>query len=282
MNLRLGFSPCPNDTFIFHALLHELVQGPKVHWEPHLEDVETLNQWALEGRLDVTKLSFHAYAKCSQHYQLLNTGAALGFGCGPLVIARHPMTADQLEDAVIAIPGELTTANFLFQLAYPLVRQRKVMPFSEIENAVLEGRVDAGVIIHENRFTYAQKGLTKLMDLGEYWESETGLPIPLGGIFVRRDLPVDLKMDIQKAIGASVRYALDHPTASASFIQCHAQEMDPEVTRQHIDLYVNEYSADLGETGQGAVRELYAKAVNTGIIPLEPQDIFCPIYANDL
>ncbi len=282
MNLRLGFSPCPNDTFIFHALLHELVQGPKVHWEPHLEDVETLNQWALEGRLDVTKLSFHAYAKCAQHYQLLNTGAALGFGCGPLVIARQEMTSDELMSGVVAIPGELTTANFLFQLAYPRVRQRKVMAFSEIEDAVIRGQVDAGVIIHENRFTYAQKGLVKLIDLGEFWEQETGLPIPLGGIFVRRDLPLDLKLEIQKAIGMSVQYAWDHPEASTAYIRCHAQEMNAEVTRQHIQLYVNAYSADLGDTGRAAVRGMYAKAVEAGILVREPGDMFCPMHILDL
>ncbi len=278
MNLRLGFSPCPNDTFIFHALLHELVQGPKVHWEPHLEDVETLNQWALDGKLEVTKLSFHAYAKCSQHYQLLNTGAALGFGCGPLVIARQSLTPEQMRDAVIAIPGELTTANFLFQLAYPQVKHRKVMPFSEIEDAVLNDRVDAGVIIHENRFTYAQKGLIKLVDLGEFWEKETGLPIPLGGIFVRRDLSLKLKIDIQNAIGASVRYAWKHPQASSAYIRCHAQEMAEEVTRQHIQLYVNQYSADLGETGRAAVKGLYAKAVSMGLLTEEPLDPFCAVH----
>lgn len=274
MNLRLGFSPCPNDTFIFHALLHGLIESPKVHWEPHLADVETLNQWAMSGRLDVTKMSFHAAAYCHQHYQLLNAGAALGFGCGPLLIARTNLTTDQVNQGVIAIPGDLTTAHFLFKLAYPEAKSIRIMVFSEIEDAVLNGLVDAGVIIHENRFTYAEKGLVNLLDLGAKWEETTGLPIPLGGIFIRRDLPILLKKAIDQAIAASVRYAWAHPEASSEYVRCHAQEMAPEVVNQHIQLYVNNYSADLGILGRDAVYGMYAKAVDSGLLKSMPKAFF--------
>lgn len=274
MNLRIGFSPCPNDTFIFHAMIHGLVHGPKVHWEPHLEDVEQLNQRALRGEYDVTKLSFHAYARCHQHYQLLTSGAALGFGCGPLLISREPMTLEEINRARIAIPGELTTAHFLFRLAYPQATNRTTMIFSEIENAVLRGEADAGVIIHENRFTYQEKGLTLIQDLGQYWETRTGSPIPLGGIAIRRGLDDHLKVMIQEQIANSVRYAWAHPQASADYIQCHAQEMDPRVTRQHIELYVNDYSADLGTLGRQAITKLYAEAVQSGILEEMPVDLF--------
>ncbi len=276
MNVRLGFSPCPNDTFIFHALLHELVHSPKVRWEPHLADVETLNQWALTGRLEVTKMSFHAAAYCSRHYQLLNAGAALGFGCGPLLISKSQLTEEQVNQGVIAIPGELTTAHFLFKLAFPESKSIRIMVFSEIEEAVVRGEVDAGVIIHENRFTYADKGLIKILDLGERWEETTGLPIPLGGIFVRRDLPAPLKKEIEQAIAASVRYAWAHLDASSEYVRCHSQEMAPDVVNQHIQLYVNDYSADLGPLGRDAVKGLYMKAIESGLLSSISEDFFLP------
>lgn len=274
MKLRLGFSPCPNDTFLFHALLHKLVEGPKVHWEPHMEDVESLNQLALTGQLDVTKLSFHAYAYCAHLYQLLNTGSALGFGCGPLLIARSFLTDEQIRDSVIAIPGELTTAHFLFKMAYPEAKNTRTIVFSDIENAILNEEVDAGVIIHENRFTYMDKGLIQIKDLGAYWEEKTGLPIPLGGIFVRRDLSLDLKLAIEQAIGESVRFGWAHPEASTDFIRCHAQEMAPDVIRQHIQLYVNAFTEDLGQRGREAVTGMYGQASDLHLIPAIPESIF--------
>jgi 1,4-dihydroxy-6-naphthoate synthase len=274
MDLTLGYSPCPNDTFLFHALIHGLVDTPKVQWQVHLDDVEQLNRQALEGRLDVTKLSFHAYAYCWQHYQLLDAGSALGFGCGPLLISLEAHRDSPPESLRIAVPGDLTTAHFLLKLAYPQANRKVFMRFSEIEGAILDGQVDAGVIIHENRFTYADKGLLLIRDLGEYWESLTGAPIPLGGIAVRRSLPEEVKRAINRSLARSVRYARTHPEASADYVGAHAQEMDPAVCRRHIDLYVNAYSEDLGTTGRQAIRHLYAQALSAGAIPSLPQGLF--------
>lgn len=274
MLLTVGYSPCPNDTFLFHALVHGLVGDPKVRWEPHLHDVETLNEMALHGKLPVTKLSFHGYAHCWERYQLLRAGSALGFGCGPLLITRPGLEATPPEAMRIAVPGRLTTAHFLLMLAYPDAKDKHFMVFSDIERAVLDGRVDAGVIIHENRFTYAEKGLALIRDLGAWWESHTGAPIPLGGIAVRRDLDEDLKRSIGRDLAASVRYAWSQPTASADYVACHAQEMDTEVMHQHIALYVNTFTEDIGTLGQAAVERMYQEAFSKGLLSSLPQDIF--------
>lgn len=274
MPVTIGYSPCPNDTFIFHALIHGLIEGPKVQWNPLTEDVESLNEKALRGELPITKLSFFAYAFCHQHYQLLDAGAALGFGCGPLLITTPSNRHKPVEEMTIGIPGQYTTAHFLFSLAYPSAKQKYFMVFSEIEAAVQNGVVDAGVIIHENRFTYQERGFVAIQDLGAYWETQSGKAIPLGGIAIRRDLDEAFKWEVQEALAASVLYAKNNPAASAAYVASLAQEMDPEVRRQHIDLYVNDYSIRLGVTGRTAIQDLYHIAFSNGVIPELPQHIF--------
>ncbi|MVT10857.1 1,4-dihydroxy-6-naphthoate synthase [Chitinophaga tropicalis] len=261
MELTLGFSPCPNDTFIFDAMVNGKINTNGLTFKTQLEDVETLNKWAMQGKLAITKLSFGVYRKVQDQYELLNSGSALGRGCGPLLIAKKDIPQDKLKDCKIAIPGENTTANLLFSIAFPEVKQKEVMIFSDIENAVLDGRVDAGVIIHENRFTYQQKGLVKIIDLGEYWESTTGSPIPLGGIFIRKDVPDEVKQAVDKLVHDSLQYSYKHYPALSSYVTEHAQEMDESVMRQHIDLYVNDFSLGLGEAGRAAVDRLMKAAV---------------------
>lgn len=256
MQITIGFSPCPNDTFIFDALVNSKIDTEGLSFDTRLEDVETLNKWAFQGKLDVTKLSFAAGLKVADKYRLLNSGSALGRGCGPLLIAKKNIPLAEVKDLTIAIPGENTTANLLFGIAFPHVQQKKVMLFSEIEQAVLNGEVDAGVIIHENRFTYQQKGLVKLIDLGEYWETQTGQPIPLGGIFIRKDIPAHIQQQVDRLIQHSLQLSFAaYPTLSA-YVKDHAQEMDEHVMRQHIDLYVNRFSLDLGPEGHLAVEKL--------------------------
>lgn len=260
MNLSLGFSPCPNDTFIFDALVHEKINTCGLSFAPLLADVQELNEMAVHGTLDITKLSYAAFPAVSQQYQLLPSGGALGRGCGPLLLSNRLIEPDELENLTVAIPGAMTTANLLLDHAFPSIRNKTALLFSDIEQAVLDGAVDAGVIIHENRFTYASKGLVKLMDLGEHWEQTTGQAIPLGGIAIKRSLPDDVKLTVARLVRESVEFAFTNPNASAEYVRCHAQEMRPEVTRQHIDLYVNHYSVDLGEDGRAAVRHLFTKS----------------------
>jgi 1,4-dihydroxy-6-naphthoate synthase len=265
-SVSIGFSPCPNDTFIFDALVHGRIDTGGLVFEPILEDVETLNRMAMAGKLDVTKLSYHAYCYATEQYQLLQTGSALGRGCGPLLVAKRPLSGSEIEAGPIAIPGNYTTANLLFSLAYPRAKIKTALVFSAIEESVLNGKAVAGVIIHENRFTYADKGLHKIIDLGEYWEQQTQSPIPLGGIVVRREWPEDLKQQVNRLVGESVAYAFAHPEVSKPYVCAHAQEMNESVMQQHIDLYVNEYSLALGLSGQHAVRILFEKALETGLI----------------
>ncbi len=272
--ITLGYSPCPNDTFIFDALIHQRIDTEGLEVEVVLGDVEELNQRAFRGDLDVTKLSFHAFAHCTDHYQLLDSGSALGNNCGPLLIAREamPAKAATVDPLSIAIPGKYTTANFLLHLAFPGAQHRKEVLFSDIEAQVVNQEVDAGLIIHENRFTYAAKGLKKLIDLGEFWETETGSPIPLGGIVVKRELPGGLKQKVNRLIRKSVEYAFEHPKDSLPYIREHAQEMDEAVMYAHIDLYVNRFSVDLGPEGKKAVRTLFDRAQKLGIVPeIHPQ-----------
>jgi len=258
MHLTLGFSPCPNDTFIFDAMVNNKIDTNGITFNTALEDVETLNKWALEGRLAITKLSFAVYRKVREQYRLLNSGSALGRGCGPLLIAKEPIAQEDIKNCKIAIPGEHTTANLLFSIAFPGAQRKEVMLFSDIENAVLEGRVDAGVIIHENRFTYQQKGLVKIIDLGEFWENTTGSPIPLGGIFIRKDVPEPVQQQVDALIHQSLQYAYRQYPQLSGYVKQHAQEMDEQVMRQHIDLYVNDFSLDLGAEGHAAVNKLLA------------------------
>lgn len=260
MELTLGFSPCPNDTFIFDAMVNNKIDTKGLTFNTRLEDVETLNKWALEGKLDITKLSYGVLPKVLHQYELLNSGSALGRGCGPLLIAKKPIDKENIKDCKIAIPGINTTANLLFSTAFPDAKNKEILVFSDIENAVLDGRADAGVIIHENRFTYQQRGLVKIIDLGEYWESTTGSPIPLGGIVIRKSLPAELKQQVDKLIHDSLQESFKHYPTLSPFVTSHAQEMEESVMRQHIELYVNDFSLDLGEAGRAAIDRLMAAA----------------------
>jgi 1,4-dihydroxy-6-naphthoate synthase len=272
--IRIGYSPCPNDTFIFDALTHGRIDTNGVLFSEVLADVEALNRMAGSGELEVTKLSFHAYMHLLDKYTLLHSGAALGNNCGPMLIAKQAFALNELKHKRIAIPGKMTTANFLLDFALPEAENRIEMIFSDVEDAVLNGEVDAGLIIHENRFTYQDKGLVSLIDLGEYWESHTGHPIPLGGIAVRRDLDLDLQQQISEWVRQSVEYAFEHPEESLPYIRLHAQEMDPEVMKKHIDLYVNDYSVDLGAKGRQAVLYMYRSMVGQGRIAESIEPIF--------
>ncbi|RAJ73929.1 1,4-dihydroxy-6-naphthoate synthase [Chitinophaga dinghuensis] len=260
MHLTLGFSPCPNDTFIFDAMVNNKIDTNGFTFDTNLEDVETLNNWAIQGKLDVTKLSFAVFLKVRDQYELLNSGSALGRGCGPLLIARDNISLDDIKNKTIAIPGENTTANLLFSIAFPEAKNKKIMVFSDIENAVLNGEADAGVIIHENRFTYQLKGLKKLMDMGEYWEQTTGNPIPLGGIFIKKDISAEKRAALDQLIHQSLQHAYTEYPALSAYVKSHAQEMDEQVMRQHIDLYVNNFSLDLGKEGHAAVDALMSAA----------------------
>ena len=259
MKLTLGFSPCPNDTFMFDALVHSKVDTEGLEFEVVMEDVEALNQRALNNDLEVTKLSYHAFLHCVQDYALLNSGSALGRNCGPLLIQQKGNAA-LTSNSEIAIPGKNTTANLLLNIAFPHLQNKVEMLFSDIEQAVIDGEVDAGLIIHENRFTYQDKGLEKIQDLGEFWEGETGLPIPLGGIVVKRDLPLEMQQKVQRVLKRSVQYAFDHPKSAKEYIRCYAQEMDEQVMYEHIQLYVNDFSLDLDIEGRQAVKEVFKRS----------------------
>lgn len=274
MKLSLGFSPCPNDTFIFDAIIHKKVDTEGLEFEPIIEDVEALNQMAFRQELDITKLSFHAFAHLLAYYALLDAGSALGKNVGPLLIAKTDIPQKEFRNKHIAIPGKYTTANFLLSLAYPRANHKTEMLFSDIEQAVLDDEVDAGLIIHENRFTYQEKGLVKLIDLGEYWESTTHMPIPLGGIVVRRSLDQDVQQAINRVMSRSVAYALDNPESSRAYVAQYAQEMNPEVMQQHINLYVNEYTRDLGNEGKAAVQRMFDIAMAKGVIPVQERPPF--------
>jgi len=269
--LTLGFSPCPNDTFIFHALVSGRVPTPGFTLLPEvLADVETLNSWAMAGRLDVTKLSFHALGHCLDHYVLLAAGAALGRGCGPLVVARPGLVHQGLRGVTVAIPGHFTTAALLFKMCYPECRSVVAMPFARIMPAVVAGEVGAGVIIHESRFTYRSHGLEPLTDLGAWWERSTGHPIPLGGIVARRTLGAEVIAALEEAIRASLLAARRDPGLAAPYIKAHAQELDDQVIADHIGLYVNDASLDLGPEGQEAVREFLRRGHALGLFKATP------------
>jgi 1,4-dihydroxy-6-naphthoate synthase len=276
MTLSLGFSPCPNDCFMFDAIVNQRIDLEGLAFTPHLADVEALNRAAFAGEADITKLSYHAYAYCTADHVLLDAGSALGRNCGPLLISKRAIAQDEVAagGVRIAIPGTYTTANFLLGLAFPKAQDKTAIVFSEIERALQDERFDAGLIIHENRFTYAAKGLKKIIDLGEYWEETTGAPIPLGGIVIRRSLPDEMKQRVNRVLRRSVEYAFAHRTASLEYVRAHAQEMSDEIMYRHIDLYVNEYSVDLGPEGRRAVRLLFDKAAATGVIPRTDATLF--------
>jgi 1,4-dihydroxy-6-naphthoate synthase len=280
MKLTLGFSPCPNDTFIFDALIHHKIDTEGLEFEVFYDDVETLNQKAMRGQLDITKLSYHAFAYVANQYVLLDAGSALGFGVGPMLISKKDpeVLREQLtilnSSLAIGIPGKYTTANFLLSLAFPEATNKQELVFSDIENALLEERIDVGLIIHENRFTYQDKGLKKIMDLGDYWEKQTGLAIPLGGIVANRNLPEDVQHKVNRVLRRSVEFAFANPKSGLEFIRNHAQEMSEEVMYKHIDLYVNQYSLDLGKEGKKAIQLLFDTAKEKGVIPEIKENLF--------
>lgn len=253
MKLSLGFSPCPNDTFIFDALVNKKMDTGEFEFEVVLEDIQTLNEWGAEGRLDITKLSFPAFFKNQDKYEMLHSGAALGKGVGPLLIAKRMVNVPDVVHSSIAIPGQLTTANFLMSFAFPMAKNKTPILFSEIENAVLMEKFDLGVIIHENRFTYQQKGLIKICDLGEIWEQKQKAPIPLACISAKNSIDPETRNKISNLIRDSISYAFGEYPQITAYTREHAQEMDEEVMRKHIELYVNNYSLDLGEEGKRAI-----------------------------
>ncbi len=264
--LKLGFSPCPNDTFIFFALINGLLEMGELSFEPLVEDVQRLNELALRRELDITKLSFAAFGHIAQDYLLLNSGAALGRGVGPLVISKEPIDLGELKEKKIAAPGSLTTANLLLKLFLPDA-QAFQMRFDEIIDAVLEERADAGVIIHESRFVYEEKGLSLAIDLGKWWEEQTGLPLPLGGIFAKRSLGKDLIARVDSLIKESLNFALSEPAAALDYVKRYASELKDEVIRAHIELYVNDFSLDLKEEGKLAAACLLEMGAKAGIFP---------------
>jgi 1,4-dihydroxy-6-naphthoate synthase len=265
--ITIGFSPCPNDTFIFDALVNNKIDTGGLEFEVVLEDVQTLNNWAKEGKLDITKLSYGVLPLVLHHYIVLNSGSALGRGVGPLLIAKQEDGINTAGDQSIAIPGENTTAHLLFSLAYPHATNKVFLRYDEIEDFVLAGK-GLGVIIHENRFTYKAKGLKKIIDLGDYWERETGSAIPLGGIVIKRNIAHALQIKMDGLIKKSIEYAFSQYPQLNDYIRTHAQEMSEDVMRKHISLYVNDYSIDLKEEGRKAILKLldvYRKVNHTGI-----------------
>ncbi len=255
MKLTIGFSPCPNDTFIFDALINNKIDTEGIEFEAKLEDVQTLNRWAIEGKLDITKLSFGVFPLVLGKYSLLNSGSALGMGVGPLLIAGPGNESVDVDQQLIAIPGENTTAHMLFSLKYPEARNKLFVRYDEVEDFVLSGK-GLGVIIHENRFTYEQRGLTKITDLGDYWEQQTAVPIPLGGIVMKKSFEEATQQKVSDLIKKSIEFSYSNYPTISDYVKLHAQEMDDTVMRKHIDLYVNEYSLDLGEQGHKAVSKL--------------------------
>lgn len=276
MRLTLGFSPCPNDTFIFDALVNGKIEAGGLTFDVVLEDVQTLNEWAKQGRLDVSKVSYGVLPDIIGEYGVLNSGGALGMGVGPLLIGKYEVRStkyevdDSLNNELIAIPGENTTAHFLFSQAFPQAKNKVFLRFDEIENWVLEGK-GLGVIIHENRFTYQQKGLYKWADLGQLWEQKTGLPIPLGGIVVKRSLPGEVHRQLNLAIQKSLDYAWKNYPALTDYVICHSQEMEEDVMRKHIELYVNDFSFDMQENGKLAILKMLE---SMGKKPYDSKQIF--------
>ncbi|GHT13012.1 1,4-dihydroxy-6-naphtoate synthase [Bacteroidia bacterium] len=253
--MRLCFSSCPNDTFVFHALLHNKVDTEGLVFDTHIADIDQLNSMAAAAKADVVKISFAAYPLAMQHYCLLDAGSALGYGNGPLLVAQQgsqPIAAD----TKVALPGMHTTAALLMQQAFPQVQHYVPMLFSHISAAVKNVQVDAGVLIHESRFTYAQQGLQLVADLGEWWQTQHHLPIPLGGIAIRRSLPAMQQQAFARVLRRSVDYALQNPTQSTAFVQHYAQELSPQVIEQHIKMFVNHHTQSLGEEGRQAICKL--------------------------
>ena len=274
MKLTLGFSTCPNDTFIFDALVNNKIDNEGLQFDVKMADVEELNKNAFSENIDVTKLSYHAFAYISDKYKLLTSGSALGRKNGPLLISKKKIYPDEVNDLVVAIPGKYTTANLLFGIEFPKVKEIKEYLFSDIEEAILDGEVDAGVIIHENRFTYQKKGLRKIVDLGELWEEKTNYPIPLGGIVIHRKFDEEVQVKMNRVLKRSIQFAFENPKSTWSFVKKHAQEMEDSVINQHIELYVNQFTSELGEEGKKAIKTLFGKATHLGLFESVSNDIF--------
>lgn len=274
MKLSLGISPCPNDTFMFDAMINGKIDTEGLFFDVLIADVEELNKKALSKSLHIAKISYHAFIYLINDYVLLDSGSAMGRGCGPLLISRSLMNTSGLRTSKVAIPGKYTTANFLLNIYAPELKDKVEIIFSEIEDAILSSEVDAGVIIHENRFTYASKGLLKIIDLGEFWTELTPLPLPLGGIVVNRNLSTSIQKKINRVLRRSVEFALKNPKESYTFIRKHAQEMDEKVLYKHIELYVNNYSLDLGVDGKNAVKYMFKKAIDLSMISELKENIF--------
>jgi 1,4-dihydroxy-6-naphthoate synthase len=274
MKLILGFSPCPNDTFIFDAMVHGRIDTEGLEFDYFLADVEELNRKALASEVDITKISYYAYAFAAQNYLILDSGGAIGFHNGPLLISKHDIVTTDIEDKKIAIPGKYTTANLLFSIAWPKAINKTEYLFSDIEDAILNDEVDAGLIIHETRFTYYKKGLHRIADMGEYWEKLTGLPIPLGAIVINRNIPEDIAQKVNRILRRSLEYAYKDSFASYDFVASNAKEMESTVMNNHIKLFVNEFSLDLGYKGKEAINSLFRIAGERGVIPSLPERIF--------
>jgi len=274
MKLTLGFSTCPNDTFIFDAMVHRRIDTEGLEFTYLLADVEDLNKRALNNELDITKMSYYAYTYVAKNYLILDSGSALGHRNGPLLISKRKLDLSKIADSRIAIPGKYTTANMLFSIAWPEAKDKKEYLFSDIDKALLNDEVDAGLIIHETRFTYHKKGLHKLADLGEFWEKLTGLPIPLGTIVINRRLPEETALKVNRIIRRSLEYAYHNSMASYDFVVANSKEMDSTVMNNHIKLFVNRFSLNLGKEGRKAISELFRIAGEKRIIPPLPEKIF--------
>ncbi len=268
--LTLGFSSCPNDTFMFDAMIHHKIDTEGLDFELFIGDIEQLNRKAINSELDITKISFSAFTQLTETYKLLTAGAALGENCGPLLVAKRPISKDQLASCSVAIPGINTTANLLTSFLFPQLTQKSELLFSSIEQAVLDEQVDLGLIIHESRFTYESKGLIKIADVGEVWEKKTATPTPLGGIIIKSNLDRETQIKVNRVLEKSVRYAFSNPTSGLDFIRQHAFEMSDEVMYKHIQLYVNEFSINFGEAGRKSIAKLFEVAASLKKIAKEP------------
>ncbi len=277
MKLSVGFSSCPNDTFMFYAMVHQHIDCEDLSFQVHMADIEQLNTMAADEVLDITKLSIGAFADVASKYTLLHSGSALGFKNGPLLVSKQRIYPDEINELRIAIPGVKTTANLLLSILYPGIKAKIPYLFSDIEEAVLSNEVDAGLIIHENRFTYQKRGLKKVVDLGEIWEKESKYPIPLGSIAVRRDFDEAMKQKIDRVLHRSISFAFDNQRDCYPYIKKHAQEIDDAVIARHIDLYVNDFSLALGKEGQHAIAFLLQKGNEAGVLHKTDQEIFIKI-----
>lgn len=270
----IGFSPCPNDTFIFDALVNGRIDTGEFKFEPVLTDVEELNRMAMSGKLDITKISIGAYAAASEKYIILDSGGALGKGVGPILVSKTKIESTEFQKMKVAIPGKFTTANLLLSAFYPQITNKHEKLFSDIETAVLKGEFDAGLLIHEGRFTFEKKGLVKLFDLGEDWEHNMNLPLPLGCIAAKRNIPALESIEVSNLIRTSLEYGYKNPLESSHYILENAQEMEPDVIAGHIALYVNEFSLNLGTEGRNAIRFLLQKGIEQGLLPQLTQPVF--------